>query len=176
VTSPLRRALAAAIVVPALLTFGACKAEVSAGGGIDSSKIADQVKDAQQKATPDLDVTDETCDDVDDPAVGDTVDCSVTIDGVEAPYTATFTTVDDDGVKFDIEPTKAIVSVEKAVNGIEDEYVKQGYDGVEVDCGDAAIVVDDPGATFDCTATQGGRTQDVTVTIKDLDGNIDFTN
>ena len=34
----------------------------------------------------------------------------MTIEGVDAPYTVTFTTVTDDDVKFDIAPAQAIIA------------------------------------------------------------------
>ncbi len=45
------------------LSLGACSASVSTGSddGYDADKIAEQVQAAQEKVTPDLDVTDPTC-------------------------------------------------------------------------------------------------------------------
>ena len=40
------------------------------------------------------------------------------------------------------------------------------------DCGDAAIIVQDPQTTFPCTLTNGDQTQDVSLLIKDLDGTV----
>lgn len=172
-TSPLRRALAAAIVVPAVLALGACKAEVSAGGGFDPDDLAAQVQASQEKATPGLDVTGARCADVDgNPEKGDTIDCSVKIDGVEAPYVVTVTSGDDDGAKFDLAPAKAVVSTEAAEQMIGDEYTKQDLQGVTVDCGEAAVIVQDPKTTFPCTASQGENSQDWEVTIVDIDGNV----
>ncbi|MBZ5736940.1 hypothetical protein [Nocardioides mangrovi] len=173
-TPVLRRALAAAVVVPALLALGACKAEVSAGGGYDPDDLAAQVQAEQEKVTPDLDVTDPTCEDVDgNPSEGDTIDCSVSIDGVEAPYVVTLTAADDDGLKFHLEPAQAIVSTDKVESGLEDQFTQQGFD-VDVDCGGASVIVDDPGSVFLCTVAQDGveQTKKVTVTIKDIDGNV----
>jgi hypothetical protein len=73
-----------------------------------------------------------------------------------------------------IAPARAIVSVEKVTSEILAEVEAQGLQGVEVDCGDAAVVVQDPGTTFPCTLTQGERTQEGTVTIEDVEGNVSF--
>jgi hypothetical protein len=164
-------ALAAAVVLPA--TLAACSAEVSAGG-YDPDDVADRIQEAQEEATPDLDVSDATCPD-DEPEEGATIECTVAIDGVEAPYTVTFTSVDDDGAKFDIAPARAIVSTEKTVDAIAGEFEKQGFPGVEVDCGEKAVIVDDPGSVFTCDVSQEGSPPvKATVTIEDLDGNISF--
>ena len=60
-----RAALSAAALVPVLLSIGACSASVSAGSDkeYDADKVAGLVQDAQEKATPDLDVSDATCPD-----------------------------------------------------------------------------------------------------------------
>ena len=172
--SEVRTPLAAAAAVLVLpFALAACSGSVSVGSGYDPKDVASEVQKAQEKATPDLDVADATCPD-DDPQEGSSIECTVSIDGVEAPYTVTFTTVDDNGVKFDIAPAKAIVSVTKTVDAISAELEKAGYSGVDVNCGDASVVVQDPGTTFTCDLAQGGTTSQATVTIKDLDGNISF--
>ncbi len=166
-------ALAAAVLLPVSLT--ACSGEVSVGGGgYDPDDVAAKVQEAQEKATPDLDVTDATCPD-DEPEKGGTIECTIAIDGVEAPYSVTFTRVDDDGVNFDVAPAKAIVSTDKAAGAITAQLEKAGYPGVEVDCGDAGVIVQDPKTTFTCDLTDtDGTTSQATVTIDDLDGNVHF--
>ncbi len=167
-----RAALAAALLVPVLAAFGACQASVSTGSGYDADAIAKQVQEAQEKAAPGLDVTDATCPDDADVKKGASIECTVVVAGVEAPYTVTFTSVDGDDAKFDIVPTKAIVSVDEVVASIQDQVTGQGLTNVTVDCGAAAVVVQDPQTSFTCTLTHGDQTQPVTVEIKDLDGNV----
>lgn len=168
-----QRVLAAAFLVPVLTALGACSGSVSTGG-YDPDDVAEQVQEAQAKAIPDLEVTDASCPDDSEPEEGGTTECTVAIDGVEAAYTVTFTEVTDDNVNFDIEPTQAIVSVASTVEAYQAELEKQGFADVEVDCGDAGVVVQDPGTTFTCELTQDGSTFERTVTIDDLDGNITF--
>jgi hypothetical protein len=165
-----RRILATTAVLPIVLAVGACSASVSAGG-YDPDEVAKKVQDAQQDVTPDLDVTDPTCPD-DEPEEGATIECSVTIDGVEAPYAVTFTEVTDDNAKFDIEPAQAIISVDKVVDFLQGQAADQGLGEVDVDCGEAAVLVQEPDSTFTCTLVQGADTQDVTLRVTDLDGNV----
>jgi hypothetical protein len=172
VTTPKRTALALALLVPVLAAFGACSANVSVGSGYDADAVAKQVQKAQEDATPDLDVSDSTCPDDADVKKGASIECSVTIEGVKAPYAVTFTSVEGDDAKFDIAPAQAIVSVEKTVAAIQDQVVAQGLTNVTIDCGDAAVIVQEPKTSFPCTLTHGDRTQDVTVEIEDLDGNV----
>lgn len=165
-----QRVLAAALL-PLLPVLAACSASVSTGSGYDADAVAEQVQEAQEEATPDLDVTDPSCPDS-EPEEGGTIECTIAIDGVEAPYTVTFTEVTDDGVDFDIEPAQAIISVASTVELYQAELEKQGYTDVEVDCGDAGVVVQDPGTTFTCELTQDGSTFEREVTIDDIDGNV----
>ncbi|WP_036507847.1 DUF4333 domain-containing protein [Nocardioides sp. URHA0020] len=100
-TITLCRALGATLLVPALLALGACSGSVSVDtGGYDAADVAEQVQQAQEKATPDLDVTDATCPDDSKPKKGASIECTIKIEGVQAPYAVTFTTVTDDDVKF----------------------------------------------------------------------------
>jgi Domain of unknown function (DUF4333) len=175
VTPTKRAALAAALLVPVLAGLGACSASVSTGSGYDAGAVAKQVQKAQEEAAPDLDVTDATCPDDADVKKGATMECSVTIEGVKAPYAVTFTSVEDGDAKFDLAPAQAIVSVEKTVAAIQKQVDAQGLGDVDIDCGDAAVIVEDPKTSFTCTLTQGDQTQDVTVEIEDLDGNVNIS-
>jgi hypothetical protein len=171
-----RAALAAALLVPVLTGLGACSASVSAGSdsGYDADAVAKQLQKAQAEASPDYEVSDATCPADADPEEGDSIECTVSVAGVESPYTVTFTEVTSDGTKFDIIATHAIVSVEETVASIRAQLDKQGFTDVDVDCGDAAVVIQEPDTTFTCTLTEGTDTFDATVTIKDLEGNIHF--
>lgn len=168
------RAALAAVLLPVLASLGACSGSVSvgSGSGYDADKVAAQVQSAQEKVTPDLDVADATCPDKADMKVGSTIACSVTVEGVVAPYTVTFTSVGDDKADFHIAPAKAIMSVDKVVTFLQQQASDQGLGDVDVDCGDAAIIVQDPGTTFSCTLSQGSKSQDVTLLVKDLDGTV----
>lgn len=165
-----RRTLAAIATLPFVLAVGACSASVSTGG-YDPDEVAKQVQKAQEDVTPDMDVTDPTCPD-DDPEEGATIECTVTIEGVEAPYSVTFTEVTDDNAKFDIEPAQAIISTDKVVDFLQGQLEDQGLGDLGVDCGDAAVLVQDPDTTFECTLGQGADAQVVTLRVTDLDGNV----
>ena len=169
-----QRVLAAAFLVPALIGLAACSGSVSTGSDYDADAVAEQIQKAQAEQTPDLEVTGESCPDESEPEKGDTTECTVEIDGVEAAYTVTFTEVTDEGVKFDIAPVQAIVSVQATVEAYQAELEKQGYADVEVDCGDAGVVVQEVGSTFTCQLSQGESSFERTVTIDDIDGNVTF--
>jgi hypothetical protein len=173
VTIKLRRALTAAAIAPALFALGACSGSVSVDtGGYDPADVADQVQKAQEKVTPDLDVADASCPDDSEPEEGASIECTASIEGVDAPYTVTFTTVTDDDVKFDIDPAQAIISTDKVVDYLVQEAADQGIEAAEADCGEDAVIVQDPDTTFGCTLYMGDETQDVTLRVKDLDGTV----
>jgi hypothetical protein len=172
VTITFRRALIAAAIAPTLFALGACSGSVSVGGGYDPADVADQVQKAQEKATPDLEVADASCPDDSKPKEGAAIECTITIAGVEAPYTVTFTTVTDDDVKFDIAPAQAIISTDKVVDYLVQEATDQGLADPTADCGEAAVLVQDPDTTFTCTLYVGEDAQDVTLRVKDLDGTV----
>lgn len=169
-------ALAPSLLICLCVALTACSGEVSVGGsGYDADDVAAEIQKAQEEKTPDLEVADASCPD-DEPEEGSTIECTISIDGVEAPYDVTFTSVDDDGAEFDIAPARAIISVTTTAQAIAAEFEEQGYPDVTVDCGEAGVVVDDPGGTFTCEVTdpaEGAIT--ATVTIEDLQGNISFT-
>ena len=173
VTIKLRRALSAAAIIPTLFALGACSGSVSVGGGgYDPDDVATEVQKAQEKATPDLDVSAASCPDDSEPEEGASIECTVTIEGVDAPYTVTFTTVTDDDVKFDIAPAQAIISTDKVVEYLVQQATDQGIEAPEADCGEELILVQDPDTTFTCTLYMGDETQDVTLRVKDLDGTV----
>ncbi|GAW51124.1 MULTISPECIES: DUF4333 domain-containing protein [unclassified Nocardioides] len=166
--------LRALALVPVLLALGACSAGVTAGSddGYDADEIAAEVQKAQEKVTPDLEVSDATCPEDADLEEGAVIDCSVSIAGVKAPYEVTVTSLEDGHAEFDLAPAKAIISVDAAVGFLEDQAEQQGLTGVTVECGDAAIIVQDPQTTFPCTLTNGDHVQDISLLIKDLDGTV----
>jgi len=173
VTIKLRRALTAAAIAPVLFALGACSGSVSVdSGGYDPADVAEQVQKAQEKVTPDLEVADASCPDDSDPEEGAEIECTVSIEGVEAPDAVTLSTVTDDDVKFDIAPARAIIATDKVVAFLIQEATNQGIEAAEADCGEAAIIVQDPDTTFGCTIHMGEEAQDVTLRVKDLDGTV----
>lgn len=167
------RAALLVLGVAAIVALGACSASVSAGSDdYDADSVAAEVAKAQEDVTPDLEVSDATCPDDVDLEEGTEFECTISIEGVEAPYTVTITDVGDTSAHYDIDPARSIISVDKVVEFIQGEAAGQGLEGVTVECGDEAIIVQDPKTTFPCTLTTDGQTQDITMLIKDLDGTV----
>ena len=165
------RSLLAPLVL-VVVALGGCSAEVHIGG-YDASKVAGQIKAAQEKTAPDMEVSRASC--PKDPGKlekGLTFECSVTIEGVQAPYTVKVTSVKDDTAHFHFEPAKAIISVDKA-----QQFLAQQVDSsVRVTCPKGPVLVQEPGSTFACTLSKGAATQQVKILVKDTDGNISVQN
>jgi hypothetical protein len=169
-----RAALAAAIIVPVLSALSACSASVSAGSDdeYDAESVAQMVQDQQQKVTPDLDVADASCPEGVDLKVGEEFRCTVSVAGVEAPYTVTITEVGDTSAHYELAPAKAIIGVDAVIAFLRDQAQAQGLADAEIDCGPEKILVADPQTTFDCTLSTATADQVVTVLIEDLEGNV----
>lgn len=175
-TSRIRAALAAAAVVPVLAALGACSAEVSVGSDkeYDAEAVAKMVKETQEEAAPDLEVGTASCPEDVELEEGVEFECTVSVEGTEAPYTVTIGEVGDTSAQYDMAPAQAIVRVDKAVGFIEDQAEAQGITGATADCGDQLVLVQEPQTTFDCTLTKGNRTQDVSLLIEDVNGTVSF--
>ncbi|MDR7087903.1 plastocyanin [Aeromicrobium panaciterrae] len=156
-------------VLLAFVTFAAAGCGAST---IDPDSITKQIVKAQQELVPDLKVDGAKCPADIEATKGATFECTVNVDGVKAPYDVTVTKIEGDDVVFDFEPAKAIISVAETVKFAEDTAAKSDMVGAEVDCGDAAIIVQDAGTTFPCTLTLGDEQQDFEIEIVDTKGTI----
>lgn len=162
----------------ALVALAGCSGSVnvSSGGGYDADKLSQQIVDAQQKVTPDLEVTDGSCPADEDLEEGATFECTISIAGVTAPYTTTVTSVEGDSANFSFDPAQAIISTAGAVGLLTSQLTEQGITDGTADCGEAAVIVQDPQTTFPCTISYSdGSVQDFELTINDIDGNVTVT-
>jgi Domain of unknown function (DUF4333) len=163
----------AAVCACLVVVFGACSASVSTspsdGGGPDLAELEAKLVDLQKEKAPDLDVEGAECPEDVDLDKGSRFECTVTIEGVEAPYSITLEEDDPEGDSgsFHIEPALAIIDVSIVV-----DFLKGRAEGADVACGQEAVIVGDVGDTFDCTIDSGGQHQTVEMIIKDLDGTV----
>jgi hypothetical protein len=168
-----RRVTAAALFVTCLL-LPACSTSVSIGdsGGPDLSEVESRLLAEQKAESPDLVVEDATCPDDVTIEKGATFECTVSIEGIEAPYTVTVTENDSEAetASFHFEPAKAIIDVSIIVDFIQGKVSGSGT----VDCGDEKVVIADVGDTIDCTVSDGNDSFDAGMVVKDLDGTVAF--
>ena len=103
---------------------------------------------------------------------GDVFTCEAMIGG--QPLEIEVTQTSDEG-DIEAEPAQAVIDVAKAERAMAEDLSKQLATTVTVECGDESVVIRRPGEAFTCEGSdsQGGRAQ-IKVTVKDVDGNIDF--
>ncbi len=175
-TSPCgrRRALLVGVVVAGLLLSG-CSFELSLGGGPDLDEVEDKLVEEQEKATPDLAVGGATCPEEVDVEEGATLECTVDIEGVEAPYKVTLTEVneDEERVSFQSEPAKPIIDVSLVVEFLRGNLNTRSQ-GAEIDCGDAAVLVTEVGETIECTVSDERGSETVPLVVKNVEGDVGF--
>jgi hypothetical protein len=173
-TTPPRRARAVLLsaLAGAALLLGGCSFSFSFGGP-DLSEIEDKLVEEQKKVAPGLDVGAATCPDDVEVEEGTTFECTVEVEGVEAPYDVTLNEIDGDTVNFDSKPAKPIINVDLIVDFLRGNLNAQSQ-GAEIDCGDETVLVTEVGATIDCTVSDARGSETVSLVVKNLQGDIGF--
>jgi hypothetical protein len=97
---------------------------------------------------------------------GKTFDCSTTIDG--QPLTVAVTLTDDQG-HLTATPAAAVIVVAKIAAAIQTSEAK-----AIVACGPRPVLVEQPHATFDCTAATASGPVTYRVTVEDLAGHVRY--
>ena len=152
-----------------LLSFAGCSgsASVSAGGGIDESKIEDQLTTSIEKTTG-VAAKSVTCPDDIEAEKGASFKCTLTApDGTK---TTADGTVDTDKGRFSA--SAPVIQTTKLQDLIATNIAKQTGEQPEVDCPDYVTL--QTGYVSQCDATIGGQTRKVTVTQKDDTGNVSY--
>lgn len=169
-----------AIAIGLALACGALTACGDDGAGSGDGRVTDlseleaKLVEMQEEKSPNLSVEGADCPDEVDLDEGSTFECTVTIEGVEAPYAVTLTEDNPEAEtgSFHIEPAKAIIDVSIVVNFIQGRVDA----GAEVDCGSEKVIVTDVGGTFVCTISGAGETNEVEMIVKDIEGTVAFNN
>lgn len=135
------------------------------------------IVDGQRAAAPGLKVTKAVCPStlkvLRSQAKAGTYQCTVTIEGVVAPYTVVISRADKARTgTYALSPAKAIIDVSKVIAGIREELEPNERATAKISCGKAKVIVAAPGAEIACTTTTGTLTMPVRYTVKDVDGTI----
>ena len=169
-----------ACVALACLFLAACGGDSGGSGSEDGgTKVTDlseleaKLVAMQEEKVPDLAVEGAQCPAEVNLEEGTTFECTVTIEGVDAPYAITPTKDDPEAEvgSFHIEPAKAIINV-----SIVTDFINTQTGATDAKCGNEKVLVSEVGGTFDCTVSVGGQTQDVEMIVKDLEGTVAFNN
>jgi hypothetical protein len=157
-----------------VLLLSGCSFEFSAGGP-DLSEVEQKLVEEQKKVTPDLEVGGASCPDEVEVEEGAKFECTVEIEGVEAPYSVTLTDVneEEERVNFHSEPAKPIIDMSLVTEFVRGNLNEQSQ-GANVDCGDEAVLVSEVGGTIECTVSDETGSETVSLVVKNLQGDIGF--
>ena len=164
---PLRLALGGAIVAAGLAGCGA----QAAGATIDATKLDTQISTglASRLTIPAPPVQ---CPPGEADRQGTTFRCSTTVDGQPLAITAA---VSDGQGNVHWQPSDALISTPRAAAAIDRQFGAQLRTPVTADCGPHALAVVALRASISCAATVDGSARHVTVTARDLAGNVDLS-
>ncbi len=174
----------AAVVLALLLGVGAaCGNDTVDGSGasrdqtrttegeLDTTPAEEMLVARQKRATPDLAVGEARCQTRAELRRGAKFGCSVSVEGLPAPYTVTVTDVDRDAktAEYEFELTKAIVPNTRAA-----ETVRQAWPdkGAKIDCGAGKVRLAEVGATIECSVNDNDGFHSATVKVVDIEGNL----
>ncbi len=164
-----RRTSALLITAVSALALVGCSASVSVGGKtLDRDDLHALIEDQLAGDLP-VTIADADCPEVEDPADGDTFECTATLDG--QPVTVVGTVTDAENGTVNVVFGDAVLDVA----ALESTTAEQLGEGITVECGDENYLVQEVGASFECEATDSsGATAAVAVTVNDVAGNVSF--
>ena len=162
-------------VVAVALGVSACSVSVG-GKKYDRSKVEAAIVRLEKDQSLGVTVTKATCPDSVKITEGVVFDCSMTVEGVEAPVSVTLTDVDKDEAHIKVLAKQAIISVEAADTFVKSQLPDSSA-GATVDCSKAGekVIVADVGTKITCRLALGDQTDTTELTIKDLKGTVEIT-
>jgi hypothetical protein len=139
---------------------------------VDSKEVESVLLATQRRSSPDLPVGPASCP-AGVPATDAAIlECTVSVDGVPAPYAVTVRSTDQPGgLRYDVRPARAILQVSKVVDAIQRSSSSPTS---SVECGPARVRVLDVVGTFDCSLSDGQNTRTVRVRVETVEGNVSF--
>lgn len=169
-------ALIPVALVAVLLALSAYYAIVTGRGTwtIDPAMIEAAVSSNLKEKTG-LRVSGATCPEGIKTVEGATLQCTAKLEGVQALFSVTVTEVDLSTGAFtiDLEPTKAILVIDRAVASLKSSLQDQAPNAT-VDCGAAPVQVVEVGGAIECLISEGSNRLVVRGVVEDLDGTVRF--
>ena len=151
---------------------GSRSSEADGARLVDNKEVQSVLVATQRRASGDLPVGPASCPSGVTATEGTTLECTVLVDGVAAPYVVTVHDVEAArGLRYDVRPAKAILLVSKVVEAIKRSAPSPT---ATVDCGPERVRVVDVGGTFDCTLARPDGTRTVRVLVETVDGAVSF--
>lgn len=156
-----------------LVALGATGCSVSVGG-LDVAKIQDQIG-ANLKEAAGSETVSVSCPSDVQRSAGATFDCTAKVGDQTVTYTVTQT--DGDG-NVTYAAQQALLDLDTIEQTVQTQLAEQISGDWTVSCdgkGSSRILAEAPGATFECDAVGGQQEATITVTVKDVEGNISWT-
>lgn len=123
--------------------------------------------------TYDVDVAAVTCPDEVDVEAGATFTCRARVSG--STVVVDVRQRDDEGA-LDVAPTRAVLVARRVATDIAEVLADRfERDDVAVRCPGDPVRIEEPGATFTCTAVDGEETKAVEVRVRDVHGALTYT-
>ena len=166
------RAAALASILAAALLSGACGGSEVEGASrtVDREQVEGLLRQRQTERNPRLRVQSASCPDGVAARAGETFECIVVIEGVQAPFTVTIAEVLGDQVRYDLRSRLAIVDVVGVADFIRSRLEESWRATARVDCGNVKVRLVEVGGTVDCTVTNGTQTRSIQAVVEDRDG------
>lgn len=97
--------------------------------------------------------------------------CTIVIEGVQAPYTVIVKEGGSlKGGVFQISPAKAIIDLSKIVSFVKTSLDPADAASTKISCGNARVVVADPGAPIVCTLTRAKAVEKLEFEVRNVNG------
>ena len=162
-----RSALAIGLTGLALLPMAACGRPAV----LDTERTEERIQ-ASLAERFDVEVTSVTCPDEVDVEEGATFSCTAEVAGEEVAVDVEQR--DGDGA-LEVSPRQAVLVVERVATDITEVLADQfERDDVEVSCPGDPVRIEEPGATFECTAVDGPQEVTVEVRVRDARGAVTY--
>ncbi|MGH9223181.1 MAG: DUF4333 domain-containing protein [Acidimicrobiales bacterium] len=170
-----RRSIAGAALAFAMaVLLAACGGD--AGGAarvVDREQVEGLLVQRQRERNPRLKVESASCPDGVAARQGESFDCSVVVEGVEAPFTVTIAEVLGQQVRYDLRARVAIVDVALLVDFVRSR-LEQQWRTAQIDCGEGKVSLVDVGGALDCTVSNGSTTRHIQAVVEDREGTINL--
>ena len=97
--------------------------------------------------------------------------CTIALEGVAAPFRVTLTDVKASKIHLEAVNAKAIIPASSAEAFVE-KNLDAGSAGAKATCGDAKVILSNPGDVITCKLVKGSQTGEVKLKVKDIKGNV----
>lgn len=170
-------ALVPVALVAVVLALSAYYASVTgtAAWTIDRAWMEDGLGRDLKERNPGLPVGAVACPEAIKIVEGATFQCTVEMEGVQAPFSVTVTDVDASAGTFntDWKPTKAILVIDPIVKHLKSRLQNQAPNAT-VDCGTAPVRIVEVGSAIECTISEGSNRLVVRGVVEDVNGSVRF--